>query len=238
LREAENARDTSVKALNEAKRERVTAYRALQQSAEADAKREKEEKARLGAEEKAKRAKWSEEATKSRYMALFIGIVIFTIVIAILNAYSRRSVLVECGAWFVDRFDGLVSILSWIKSTYIACAEYFSGLFGIHAAWGLIIAIVIYLIVVAAGVVGIVVALVFLLGKIDSIREQYILYGEYKAMITASIAISLFYVCLFCYDAIKSAVSLNIFTVWLLMSLISSVLINLKEIVGGLKRGY
>ena len=237
LEEAKEAQNMSDEALQKAKRDRAAAERAWKQTELSESRRKKEEAARRDAEKSAAFAKWNAEATKSRYMALFIGIVILAGTLAVLNAYSRRSVLAECGTWFFDRFKGLLSFLAWVESSYIACAGAFSELFGIHAAWGFIIAVVIYLLFASAGVFGVYKLFVFLRGKMGSIKRKY-RDGIYKGIITASVSISLFYVCLFCYDSIKSTVPLNIFSVWLLMSLISSALINLKEIVGGLKSDY
>jgi hypothetical protein len=237
LRKAEEAKAMSDKALDESRRERQRAERALDEAARAEARQKKEALRRYEAECATRTAKEGESLTKNRYRALFTGIVIFTVTLAVLTAYSRRNVFGECGKWFADRMGNLLSFLSWLKSSFEGLSGFFSGSFPnlhialCHAAAG---------VVFAMGIVGLYFAFRWIFSVIRiktwAVKEEYA-DGEYKAILTGSAAISLFYVCLFLYEPIKRIVPLNIFSVWLLLSLIGAAAVNLKEIAGGFGYG-
>ncbi|WP_024833466.1 hypothetical protein [Ruminiclostridium josui] len=73
--------------------------------------------------------------------------------------------------------------------------------------------------------------------KIQAIKRQY-KDGVFKGIISADITLSLLFVCLWFYEPIRHVLSLNIFSVWLLLSFIGCAAWNSKEIIGGLKDGY
>lgn len=227
----------SDRAVEIAKMEKERAEAARSRAQRADEAKKAEEKKRREAEQWAQTAKGSERRTKERYTALFYGISIFTVTLAVLTAYSRSSVLAECGRWFSDRGGNLISFFVWLGEAYQTLADNFATLFDGSqiVAHGLSIII---LGAVAAGIgIGGVILARWIVVKARAIREEYE-DGTFKGILTASIAISLFYVCLFLYEPIKSVLPLNIFSVWLLLSIIGAGVVNWKEIKGGVERGY
>lgn len=203
----------------------------------AAAARKEEEKRRLVAERQAEKARGSAQRTKEQYTALFYGIVIFTVTLAVLTAYSHRSVFVECGRWFVDRGSNLLGLFSWLGVAYGSLQSGFSTLFGGSEIVAHGLSIVIFGAVAAGCGVGCAILLRWSKAKVRAIKAEYE-DGLLKGILTASITISLFYVCLFLYEPIKSMIPLNIFSVWLLLSLIGAVAVNWREIKGGIERGY
>lgn len=60
-----------------------------------------------------------------------------------------------------------------------------------------------------------------------------------KAIISGSVAVSLLYVCLFLSEPIKEPlISLNIFSIRLLLSLMGGLLVNLPEIIKGTRHYF
>ena len=237
LKHAEEAKTLSDRAIERAKWEKERAEAAQSRAQRADAAKKAEEEKRRVAEHQAQTAKGSERRTKERYTALFYGISIYTVTLAVLTAYSRRRVLAECGRWFSDRWGNLVSLFTWMGEIYQSLSGSFSLLFGGSqiAAHGL--AIIIFGAVAVGIGIGGVLLVRWIASKVRAIREEYE-DGTFKGILTASVAISLFYVCLFLYEPIKSALPFNIFSVWLLLSIIGAGVVNWKEVQGGVMRGY
>jgi len=232
LRSAKEAETTSANALAKAEQERQRAKYEKEQTRIANEEQRHEAQKRQEAEKKAKSAIASESDTKRRYTALFNGIMIITISLAILMAYSRHSIFAECGKWFSDRADNIRAITSWINTTYLSIAEIFSG---IPAVLCYIISVMIML----AGTAVVIMMFVSVCGHFKVGTRVMSILGEYddgiKAIITVSVSISLFYVCLFMYEPIKNIIPSNIFSTWLWMSLIGTIVINGKEIIRGIK---
>jgi uncharacterized membrane protein YGL010W len=105
----------------------------------------------------------------------------------------------------------------------------------ISPIWGWVISGVVFFFI-AILIIG---AVVFfgslLLSKAEDIGNEY-MDGAFKAMVTASVAISLFYVCLYLYEPIKAITPLNILTVWLLTAIVGAFIVNAGEIIGGFRK--
>lgn len=209
--------------------------------ANADAQRAREaasraEQERGNAAQRVESMESKVRATQGRYRAVFMGIVVFTVTIAILSLVERHSVLAECGKWFTDRWDGAKIFLLSLKGLFLSGAAWIGDKLPENAPpfSGAAIAGVVALVLLVA----LVFALIWLFKRLGElvwkIQLEYCLDGGFKAIITVSAAISLFYVCLYLYQPIKSLVSLNIFSVWLLMSIAAAVIINGKELIKGI----
>jgi hypothetical protein len=227
------------KALKEAQKECERAEKFKADYEKEKYKAEQAEKEKHQADSLARYIEGKAEASKTAYKAVFTGIGIpYTLTIAIIMLVERRKVLLECGKWFSDRCNNLISLFLSLKNIYMSVVAFFSKTFtGITSVWCYVITTFISLVVAASlfflfcWIFSIVVV------KLAAIKEQY-KDGLFKAILSISIAISLFYGCLYLYEPIKGIVNLNIFSVWMIISFISTIIVNLKEIVGGVKRGY
>ena len=231
LKKVDEVQVVCANALAEAKRGRAVVESANARANDAEKRWQDEARARRDAELQTEVVKRNAKTLKNRYKVFFIGVSILTITLAVMNAYSHRSVLTECGQWFVDRGRGLLSLTIWGSSLFTGLAGYFTKRVPIEAL-GYVIAGVVFI----AGIAGIgyvVCSLYCVLVKLfKKVRKEY-KDSTYKIIVTVSIAVSLFYVCLFFYEPIKSVVSFNILSVWLLLSLIGAIVVNLQEIIVG-----
>jgi len=222
LKKAKEAKALSDKALQEAKRARQQA--------------EQEEQKRYKAQEKARKAEEQAQDTKMTYKSLFIGNGIVTLTFALLMAYSKRSVFIEMLKWFPDRLDTIKHSALWFKGIYMGAIALMIEHWKLSAVGCYAIASIVSLVLL----VGLFFLCRWLFREINyriyAIQAGYT-DGLFKGVVSADIAISLFFICLWFYEPIKSMLPLNIFSVWLLLSIIGCVAWNSKEIVRGV-RGY
>lgn len=243
LKNAQEAKALSDKSLQESKKARQQAISEAnraehaRQQAEQQAEQEEQEQERYKAQEKARKSEGEKESIKTVYKSLFIGNGALTLVLALLMAYSKRSVLTEVLNWFPDRLDNIKSIALWFKDIYIGAVTLMSEHWNLSAVWGYLIASIVSL----ALLVGLFFLCRWLFEQIGykkrAIKAQYT-DGLFKGVISADIAISLFFICLWFYEPIKSILPFNIFSVWLMFSIIGCAAWNRREIVGGVQRGY
>ena len=234
---AKEAQALSDKSLQEAKKARQRATSEVGRAESARQQAEKEEQERYKAQEKARKAEGEKESTKTAYKSLFIGNGTLTLVLALLMAYSKRSVLTEVLKWFPDRLDNIKGIVLWFKGIYIGAVTLMSEHWKLSVVWGYLIASIVSL----ALLVGLFYLCRWLLEQIGykkrAIKAQYT-DGLFKGVISADIALALFFVCLWFYEPIKSILPFNIFSVWLMLSIIGCAAWNGREILGGVQRGY
>lgn len=237
LKEAEQARAMSDKALNQATKEREAADRARAKAYEANEEMKRESEKRAEAQEKVRIARGGELLTQARYRALFAGVGIFTVVLAILTAYEKRNIFPECGAWFADRGANIKAIGLWFRDTFMGAVTLMGDKWSLSAVWCYVIVGIVSLILTAT--LFLFFSYIFYkIGELlQSIQRQYD-DGVLKAILSGAIAISLLYVCLYLYEPIKSLVPLNILSVWLILSLMGGLLVNLPEIIKGVKRAF
>lgn len=237
LRKAQEAKDLSDKALKQTEIARKKATLEADSARNARLQARQEESERHNAQQKAQLAESRVKDTRMIYKRLFIGNSIFTLVLALLMAYSKRSVFLEVLNWFPDRLKNLKSIALFFKDFYMGVVTLVIQNMKLSAVWGYVTASLVSL----ALLMGLFFLCRWLLEeigyKIQAIQEEYT-DRTFKEIISADIAISLFFICLWFYEPIKNILHLNIFSVWLLLSIIGCIAWNGREIVGGIQRGY
>lgn len=237
MREANEAKAMSDKALKETQQER---WKAESAAARAEAERrsaQTEQQNRREAEEKARRAEGDAYGTKMTYKSLFIGQMVFCLAMAFFVAYGKRGVLSEMGKWFPSRWNDFKGLLMGFKNAFFGLVDVPITNWHLTAVWGYIFAIVVSIMVV--------VVLFFLFcwlkDKISdfwwNVKRQY-MDGTFKMVISADIALVMLYVCLFFHDRLTKALPFNILSIWLILTLVWLFVWNGKEIIGGVKRGW
>ena len=237
LRNAKEAKALSDKSLQESKKARQRAISEANRAESARQQAEQEEKERYKAQEKARKSEGEKESIKTVYKSLFIGNGALTLVLALLMTYSKRNVLTEVLNWVPDRLDNIKSIALWFKGIYPGAVTLMIEHWKLSAVGCYLIASIVFL----ALLVGLFFLCRWLFEQIGykkrAIKAQYI-DGLFKGVISADIAISLFFICLWFYEPIKSILPFNIFSVWLMLSIIGCAAWNGREIIGGVQRGY
>lgn len=238
--EAKEAKAEKDKAVAAAQRDRQRADRASADAYQARQEKTTADQKRWEAEDKVKIARGGELRTQRRYAALFLGIGIFTVAIAVMELIQRRAALVECGAWFAARASGLKTLFLSLKTLFLTVAAWISGILPeiFPAFSGYVLAGLVAVVVIGV-VVGLLVALwQSKISEIISYTKMAYYDGVFKAILTVAVAVALFYICLFFAEPIMAALPLNIFSVWLIAALISTLIINARELVEGVKRGW
>ncbi len=222
---ATNAKKQTEQALKQAQYDKQRAEQAL-----AKAKQDADE--RYKAQEKARNIERATERSKMTYKSLFMGNMIFTLVLAFFVAYGKRGVLQEMGKWFPSRWNDLKGVFKGLQSLFMELAKFPPAKFDIGAVWGYVFAVVVSI----ALLVGLSFLLRWVKEKIDglwwNIKLQYH-DGTFKAVVSADIALAMLYVCLFFYEGLKNLLPLNILSIWLILSVIGVLIWNAKEIIGG-----
>ncbi len=122
MKEAEMAR-------KQAKAEADRAERVLQQA-------RKEEHERYKEQEKTRKIEEQAKSSKMAYKSLFIGNgIFFTITLAFLMAYNKRSVFTEVLKWFPDRFNNIKGVALWSKRIYIGAATLINEHWKLSVVW-------------------------------------------------------------------------------------------------------
>lgn len=228
-----NQADKAERETNEYKREaaiaRGLAEKETDKADKADTKRREAEKKRAGAEKR-------EKNTKEKYKTLFVGQMIFISTIALIWLTAHNNALIECGNWFVDRGESLLWFFSWSLTVADNAAV------SMNNEWGppIVLAYVIAGVVLA----GILFGLFFLLRFLFSIARELAedigkAYGEnaaFKAVISADITLGLFFVCITFSEPLTAAIPLNIFSMWIISSIVGVVLWNVPEIRQGVEK--
>lgn len=229
--ESKKAVDLRDRALQEAERAAERARRDEARAREAEQRRADADRKQYEAEQATRQAQDSTRRAQTRYKSLFIGQLIFTVVLAALMAWSKRSVFSELGMWWADRAGDVVIAGRGIGKAFMWMAALL-GHWGVPGAWPYVIA--------AAVSTGLLVGLFFLCRRlwaalivaVGRVRKQY-RDGVWKAVITVDIALGLFYICLWFYEPLRSVWPFNIFSLWLLLAAIGSIAWNLPEIKRG-----
>jgi len=217
----------SDKALHEAERERAAAERERQKSKATEEWRQREEKARQSAEN-------CKETLQRRYRHVFIGVAILTITLAVLNAYNNRNVLAECGQWFIDRWKNTVTIAGMLQGAYISLSDIIGKqLPKLTEVWRYTVTSAVML----ATAIVVIILLRLILTSTKRLRKKHsqklreAFRNELKVIINIAMAISLFYCCLFFYEPITSFTTINIFSVWIILSTTTTFLIFFPDII-------
>ena len=230
MSEAQKALILSDKAKKEAEEAKRQAQNAYENAERARQKAKQEEEERYKAQGKARELETTTERSKMTYKTLFVGNMIFTLILAVFVAYGKRGVLTEMIHWFPSRWGNLKSIFSWFAGLYMGVVKFMGGHWKLGAVWCYIIATLIGIVVV--------IGLLWLLGWIFSkafevisdIHSESVLDPLFKKLVQVDITLGMLYVCLFFYSGIKKVLPLNIFSVWLILSFIGWLIWNALEI--------
>ena len=233
--EAEKSRNATTKAEIAAKdsADRLESEKKIRK--ESERKNDEEYRERLLAQELVHKVEAQSKSINDKYRRLFIGFFIFTVSLAVFFAYDHKNVLVECGQWFADRLGNIVSVGVSVRSMYLSLFGIVSNNFpGLTAERHKLITLVAAILVTVA-----VIALIRLLytraWKIRLITSRKIKMAaknELKVIIIVSVSICLFYCCLFLREPIGSITTMNILSVWLILSAFCAFTILLTDIVG------
>jgi hypothetical protein len=168
--------------------------------------------------------------TSQHIKTLFTGLLLFTAALAVLNAYARAAVFAECVRWFTGLGGVVKACALWLYSSFFRFKDEFSvRLPDLPAALYYAAPALLYL-CAAAVLVYLLVRLVKMLRKTVPVLGRQYKHGAYKAVLTISVVISIFYACVFLYEPIKRLLPFNIFTVWLLLALLGAAAVNYKEL--------
>lgn len=222
--------NTSYKAKQEAedaKRQAKTYYENAEQARQR-AKQEEDE--RYKAQNIARKAEKASEDAKMTYKTLFMGNMIFTVILAFFVAYGKQGVLGEMLHWFPSRWGNIKAIFSWFAGLYMGAVKLMNVHWKLGAVWCYIITTIIG--------IAVVIGLIWLLGRVFSkifevigdIHSESLLDPLFKKLVQVDITFGMLYVCLFFYGGIKKALPLNIFSVWLILSFIGWIAWNAIEI--------
>lgn len=220
MSEAQKALTTSYKAKQEAEDAKRQAKIYYENAEQARQRAKQEEDERYKAQTIARKAEKASEDAKMTYKTLFIGNMIFTVILAFFVAYGKSGVIGEMFHWFPARWGDIKVIFSWFAGLYIGAVK----LMGIHwklgAVWCYIIA--------TLGAIVVTIGLLWLVGWVLSklieviadIHSESQLDRLFKKLVQVDITLAMLYICLFFYEGLKKVLPLNIFSVWLILSFI------------------
>lgn len=240
--------------LNEKLNEQAAAAQALsdRKNREAKAAEERAERARASAQEseerkrKADQERWEAEQAKreaqdttkraqTRYKALFIAVDIYAALLTVLVSRERRSVFAEMGQWWVDRWHNIMSAGRGIGAAFMWVVHLAEG-WGWYPAWRYVLAVGLAL-ALLTGLFFLVSFLVtWIIEKAQYIKTRYH-DSFWKATVTVTTALGLFFICLWFYEPIRAVWPFNIFSLWLALSAIGAVTWSGRELYEGLKYG-
>lgn len=167
--------------------------------------------------------------TKETYKKLFLGQVILIIVLSGIFAYIKIEVFSQIIEWFIERGNNIKDIVISISSIYTNIFNIISNNLGISSPLSNILAIL--LVILMISISFIILSLI--------IRGTYILVLSVKERtkdkllkrtMSGVITIAIFYICLLFSEEISSIIPLNIFSVWILLSLFSLIIYHILEI--------
>jgi hypothetical protein len=184
----------------------------------------------------AQKAEVEKVAIQDSYRRVFIGIVIFTVTLAVFVAYEHKRFFVECGQWFVDRWTSVVSISIFFREVYLLLFDFMVGkLPGLTAEWHYIITTATTLIVIAIALALLRVLFIWAENarKFFRRRIRKAFSNELRTIVVISMSICLLYCCIFFYEPITKIVPMNIFSIWLIISAGSAIAVLLPAIFKG-----
>lgn len=199
------------------------------------ARKEAEEKSQVLTAE-ALEAERSEAKTVQKYrviLAFFLTLSTFQAVAAL---FQNLAFLNECGRWFFDRGGDIIFLSRSVASGFMAIIAKMNEAFpSISIAWGYLVAIVVYLIIFAGVGFFFVLCCLFIGRRFQSIRDQYKI-GHLKAVLSAACGFGCFYMLLSFYSPIKAVLDeINVFSLWIVLTLLFIFICNAKEIVIGIQ---
>lgn len=155
--------------------------------------------------------------------SVFVGNLLLSVILLLFVTIQRKAIFKECGDWFKDRATNLYNFFLWLKDgLYRGTYQLIEG--KLHAGEvGSNLVTILVILLICAG-------LFMLLKKAKEEFDDKSFHALYyakkgkpfkilKSVISVDIAIGLFVACLTFYDPFKKAMpSLNILTIWLLLT--------------------
>lgn len=189
-------------------------------------KAETEKEKRLIAEQTAQSATKTAFYTELKYKTLFMGNFAFTILIAILNIITHRAVFLELGDWFVNRWNNIL----WLINGIVAC---YKGLVSLIGEWWSL-AVAWYYVIASVGYIGIAVGLFFLfrylLPKLKRFSDTISKKSIVEKTILIDVIVGFLFICIFFAEYITAIIPINIFSIWLIISVISCMICSFTKI--------
>lgn len=179
-------------------------------------------------EEAEKKQKAAEKALK----ATLIGCGVFSLLLCIAVAIGKKSFFLALGEWFVLQWKCIVAIFRWTAGAFASVANFFGGLFG-SVGWGYVPAVVILLVGLAAASL-----LLYIAGRYlwALAVENYKDSSLYKKCLAPAIALALLCILMFFSDSLVQKGSINIISIWFILSDISAVVVFWSELSYNFKR--
>lgn len=184
---------------------------------------------RLKAEEDSKKAKHLQKLCAVGLIAPDSLFIIFVIQ----QLHRNQNILLEMGQWFVNRWGNILWIMAKLKSFFLILKNGLMQHMNDKAA--VLLTVCIFLLIL-----GTLLFLAFIGIKkgIDGLKTLFYCYDEngvLKAILSVTFSLVTLLICVYLPETVRARLSVNIFTVWLVLSLITVVLVNLKEIIIALK---
>lgn len=138
---------------------------------------------------------------------------------------QNRSVLAEMGGWSVSRRENILWILSTLRSFFFIVKNGLVQHMNDRAA--VLLTVCVFFLILGL-------LLFWAILGIKKGIETYSCYDEngvLKAVLSVTFSLAVLLICVYLPESVRMKLPVNIFTVWLILSLISTVLVNLKEII-------
>jgi len=172
-------------------------------------------------------------------MAL-VGNLILSAILLLFVTIQKKAIFKECGDWFKDRATNLYNFFRWLKDgLYRGTYQLIEGKLHAGEVGSNLLTILVILLICA----GLFMLLKKAKEEFDDKSFHALNYAEkgkpfkiFKSVISVDIAIGLFVACLTFYEPFKKAMpSLNIFTIWLLLTFVGMLIWNGKELIKGFR---
>lgn len=161
---------------------------------------------------------------------LFISVCCFILVITITSLTEHAKALYACGEWFVARKNNIIGFFKLIAIAWNNGIDFFQS-HGVANALSYIIVGVIALILIVAVLFFILILVAIAYNFHYNIQEQYENNNTKIKKATSIFAtITIFWCCLYGYEFIADYMTFNLMSVWIVLSIFATVLINFKEI--------
>ncbi len=184
------------------------------------------------AEEERKKAQREAESYQKAQKLLTSGFSAAAIICAvwvIRELSQNRSVLAEMGGWFVSRWENILWILATVKSFFFIVKNGLVQHINDRAA--ALLTICVFLLILGLLLFLAIIGIKKGLETIRTLLGCYDENGGLKAVLSVAFSLAALLICIYLPETVRMKLPVNIFTVWLILSLISTVLVNLKEIM-------
>lgn len=188
------------------------------------------------AEEERRKAQREAESYQKAQKLLtsgFSAVAIICTVWVIRELSQNRRVLAEMGGWFVSRWENILWILATLKSFFFIVKNGLVQHMNDRAA--VLLTVCVFLLILGLLLFLAILGIKKGIGSIQTLLGCYDENGVLKAVLSVTFSLAALLICVYLPESVRMKLPVNIFTVWLILSLISTVLVNLKEIIKALK---